>query len=66
MLFFLIALSLAHMANEHIQSMARPSKGGGTAFTTRAKSTVPSEQSDSNGRTLLASARCVDVNGLPA
>ncbi len=33
-LFFLIAPSLTHMANEHIQSMARPSKTSGTAFTT--------------------------------
>lgn len=31
-LFFLIAPSLTHMANEHIQSMARPSRTSGTAF----------------------------------
>lgn len=34
-LFFLIAPSLTHMANEHIQSMARPSGTRETAFTTR-------------------------------
>lgn len=65
-LFFLIALSLAHMANEQIQSMARPSRSGGTAFTTGVKSKVPSVQSDSNEGTLNASASRVDLNDLPA
>lgn len=61
-LFFLIAPSLTHVANEHIQSMARPSRTSGTAFTTRVKSKVPSAQSESNGGTPHASARCMDVN----
>ena len=61
-LFLLIAPSLTHTANEHIQSMAGPSRTSGTAFTTRVKSKVPSAQSEFNPRTPHASARCVDVN----
>lgn len=62
MLFFLIAPSLTHMSNEHIQSMARPSRTSGTTV----KCKVPSVQSDSNGGSLHASARSMDVNDLPA
>lgn len=66
MLFFLIAPSLTHAANEHIQSMAGPGRTSGTAFTTRVKSKVPSAQSEFNARTPHASARCADVNDPPA